>query len=308
MGPLTLQEAKKRPQSLLRHMPTWNWGEMEAARKHIFIFNTQDEEAVASRYSKWGGIPRFVLQNTDSEDQALLQLALDECTIDNLTSGMVDLSSASEISHSLLHQTVEAGYLRGPVVFASDWVQAELINRYLHFTKHKVHDFLAASGGTPTIAAFRGALWERYAHVALQRGGTFSCRDLQDAEAGPFEIELQPCSSSVGLWDLQDITAELDNGVYGWGRSKNLPAIDAVVQPDQLFQITELGDHRINAKGLTNAVRAMRGKQQAVQLFFVVPPDVFSRYTKQTLKQIRGDLEAEHVARAVKQFVLRLNF
>ena len=296
----------KWPQSLLRHMPTWSWGEIEAARKHIF--NKQDEEDVASRYSKWGGIPRSVLQKTDSGDQALLQLALDQCTIADLTSSMTDLSGASKISHRLLHETVEAGYLRGPVVFASAWVQAELINRYLQFKQHEVHDFLAASGGTPSIAAFRGALWERYAHVALQRGGAFCCRDLQDAEAGPFEIELQPCSSTVGLWDLQDISTQLENGVYGWGKSKNLPAIDAVVQPDKLFQITVSGDHRISAKGLANDVRAIRGEQQAVQLFFVVPPDVFSSYTKQTLKQIRGDLEAEHVARAVKQFVLRINF
>ncbi len=86
-----------------------------------------------------------------------------------------------------------------------------------------------------------------------------------------------------------------------------MPAIDAVVQPDKLFQITVWGDHRINAKGLlANAVRAMRAEERAVQLFFVVPPDVFSSYTKQTLKRIRGDFAAENVARAVKQFVLKV--
>lgn len=303
-GSVDLQEAIKRPDSLLRHMPTWSWEEMQAARQHIF--SSQPEADVASRYSRWGGIPRFVLQKTDAADQALLQKALNDCSLGDLTSSMTGLSCASKISHRLLHLTVEAGYLEGPMVFASDWVQGEVISRYLQFRQHEVHDFLAASGGEPTVAAFRGALWERYAHVALQRGGSFSCRDLQDAEAGPFEMELQPCSSSVGLWDLQDITTELGSGVYGWGRSKNLPAIDAVVQPDKLFQITVSGDHRVNAKGLANAVRAMRAEERAVQLFFVVPPDVFSSYTKQTLKRIRGDLAAENVARAVKQFVLKV--
>ena len=287
-------------------MPTWSWEEIQAARQHIF--SSQPAADVASRYSRWGGIPRFVLQKTDAADQALLQKALNECSLGDLTNSMSNLSSGSKISHRLLHVTVEADYLEGPVVFASDWVKGEVISRYLQLRQHEVHDFLVASGGEPTVAAFRGALWERYAHVALQRGGSFSCRDLQDVdvEAGPYQIELQPCSSSVGLWDLQDIYTGLGSGVYGWGRSKNLPAIDAVVQPDKLFQITVSGDHRVNAKGLANAVRAMHAPEQDVQLYFVVPPNVFRSYTKQSLKRIRGDLAAEHVARAVKQFVLKL--
>ena len=109
----------------------------------------------------------------------------------------------------------------------------------------------------------------------------------------------------MGLWDLEDIT-KLGSGVYGWGRSQNLPAIEAVVQPDKLFQITVSGDHGVNAKGMANAVRAMRAEERAVQLFFVVPPEVFSSYTKQTFKRIRGELAAENVTRAVKQFVLEV--
>ena len=86
-----------------------------------------------------------------------------------------------------------------------------------------------------------------------------------------------------------------------------MPALDAVVQPDRLFQVTVSGDHKIDASGLAAAVRAMQALEQNVQLFFVVPPDMFNSYSKQTLKRIRRDLAAECVARAVKQFVLRIN-
>ena len=294
----------KRPDSLLRHMPVWSWEEIQAARQHIF--SSQLEADVDSRYCRWGGIPRFVLELTEANHQGLLTEALDNCNLSDLTSSMNSLSTASTVSHRLLHMTVAPGYLKGPVVFASDWVQGEVVSRYLQFKQHEVHDFLAASGGAPIVAAFRGALWERHAHVALQRGGRFSCRDLQDPEAGPFKIQLQPCSSSVGLWDVQDISTGLSSGVYGWGRSKNLPAVDAVVQPDKLFQITVSGDHRINSRGLADAVRAMQAEEGDVQIFIVVPPDVFSNYTKQTLKRSRGDLEAESAARAVKQFVFKV--
>ena len=220
---------------------------------------------------------------------------------------MGDLSGASDFTHFLLHLTVEAGYLAGPVVFASDWVQGEVISRCLKFRRDDLRHFVAGSWGEPSVAAFRGALWESYAHAALQRGGSFSCRDLQDAGADPLEIELEPGSSSVGSWDLQDImiTTELGSGVDRWGRSEDLPEFYAVVQPDKLFQITVSGDPRVKAKGLANAVYAMQATERAVQLFFVVPPHVFSSYTTQTLKQIRGDLAAENVAGAGKQFVLK---
>ena len=72
--------------------------------------------------------------------------------------------------------------------------------------------------------------------------------------------------------------------------------------------MTVSGDHRIDVRGLVNAVWAMRAPVEQVRLYFVVTPDVFRGYTKQTLKRIRGDLEAAHLARSVSQYVLKLDF
>ena len=254
-----------------------------------------------------GGIPRYVLQQTDAGHQALLQQALEDCSLDQLTCSMTNMSGAFKISHRLLHLTVAEGYLMGHVVLASDWVEQELLSRYCQFRQHEVHDFLAASGGDSTIAGFRGKLWERHAHIVLQRGGRFLCWDLQ-TQGDAFQIDIDPCTSSVGLWDLADISTELSIGVYGFGKNQTLPAVDAIIQPDRLFQITVSGDHQVNPRGLATAVGEMQAAQEQVKLYFVVPPDVFQGYTKQTLKRIRGDLEAANVARAVKQFVLRLDF
>ena len=282
----------------------WSKEEIETARQHIFC--SQSETDVALRSSRWGGIPRFVLQQTDAEHQALLQEALDNCSLHELTSDMTNMSGASKISHRLLHLTVVEGYWKGPVVFASDWVGDQLISRYFQFRQHEVRDFLAASGGDSTVAAFRGKLWERHAHIALQRGGGFQCRDLQTGEPA-FLVDIEPCSSSKGLWDLADISAELSIGVYGFGKNQTLPAVDAIIQPDRLFLITVSGDHQVSPRGLATAVGAMQAAQEQVKVYFVVPPDVFQGYTKQTLKQIRGDLQAANVARSVNQFVLRLD-
>ena len=296
----------KRPDSLLRQMPVWSWEGIQAARQHIF--SSQPEADVASRYSKWGGIPRMVLQNLDVSHQALLTTALDSYSLNELLDSLTSLSyTTSKVSDMLLHQTVDAGYLKGPVVFASDWEQEEMISRYSRGRQVAVRNFLTELGGRPSVAAFRAALWEGYAYVALQRGGSFSCRDLQDPDAGPFQIELKPCSSSEGLWDVQGISAGLSSGVYHWQKSKKLPAGDALIQPSVCIELSKSGDHSINARGMANAVRGMQAEEQDVQLFFVVPPDVFGSYPKQTLEQIRGDHAAEGVNRAVKQFVLRVD-
>lgn len=301
------QDAKKRPESLLRHMPVWSWEEIQAARQHIF--SSQLEADVASRYSKWGGVPRSVLQLTDAADQAMLPEALDSCSLGDLGRSMADMSTASDLSHRLLHLTVTAGFLQGPVIFTSGWVEEMVIGRYTQYRHRELHDFLTSVVGNSTVAAFRELLWVRFAHVALQRGGRFTCRDLQTPDADPFEMNLQPCSSSVGLWDVQDISTGLSTGVYVWGRSNGLPGVDAVVQPNKLFQMAVSGDHKMDARGLADAVRAMQAQERDVQLFHVVPPDVFCshRYKKQTLKRIRGDTAAESVARAVKHFALKVD-
>ena len=77
----------------------WSKEEIETACQHIF--SSQSETDVALRSSRWGGIPRFVLQQTDAEHQALLQEALGSCSLHELA--------------------VVKGYRKGPVVFASDW-------------------------------------------------------------------------------------------------------------------------------------------------------------------------------------------
>ena len=281
----------------------WSWEEIQAARQHIF--SSQLEADVEDRHSRWGGIPRMVLQSLDVSQQALLTTALDSCSLSELTSSLTSLSyTTSKVSDMLLHQTVDAGYLKGPVAFASEWVQGELISRYSRSRHVAVREFVAESGGVPSVAAFRSALWEGHVWGALKHRGSFICRDLQDLEAGPFEIELEPCSRSEGMWD---IGRGLSTGVYNWRRSKGLPAAHAFVQPHILIESTTSQDHRSNARGMADAVRAIKAEESEAQLFYVVPPAVYSSYTEQILEQLRDDVAAECMDWAVEQFVLRVD-
>ena len=286
-------------------MSVWSWPEVQAAREHIF--SQQAEADIHARFCLWGGIPRYVLQLLDALHQDLLTEAVDNCSLGDLLASMTNINSAVKLSHRLIHLTVTAGCKKGHVQFASQWVGDQLISKYLQYKTRELTDFLTASGGEPAVADFRGRLWERHAHDSLFRGGTFSCRDLTKAPRDVFEHDLLPCSSQKGLWDVADIGTELDDGVYGFGKNRAFPAVDAVVQPDQLFQITVSEDHRINVQGLVSAVQAMRADAADVKLFFAVPPDRFDAYPKQSLKGIRGDIEAARAARSVNQYVLKID-
>jgi hypothetical protein len=223
-------------------MPTWTVDEIMKCRLQIFSDQSDNsEEAVKNRFSRWGGIPRYVLQKTDEEDQMLISDALAECSISELVSSISNLSSARKASHRLLHMTVQQNYMQGPVRFASQWVEEQAISKYSQSKQQEVHDVMAASGGEPTVAEFRGKLWKRHAHCKLQSGGRFLCRNLSDG-SDVFEIELPHSDKSVSIWDHTEI-AQLEDAVYAWGRSKTFPAVDAVIQPDKLFQITVSSNH-----------------------------------------------------------------
>jgi hypothetical protein len=209
----TVQDAVKRPNSLLRHMPTMTLDEIMKCRLYIFSDRSDhSEEAVKARFSRWGGIPRYVLQKTDEEDQSLLPKALAECSIRELVSSISNLSSARKACHRLLHMTVLNDYTEGPVQFASQWVEEQAVSKYLQSKQHEVHEFMAASGGEPTVTDFRGKLWERHAHRKLQSGGRFLCRNLSDG-GDVFEIELPQSDTSVSIWDHTEI-AQLEDAVY----------------------------------------------------------------------------------------------
>jgi hypothetical protein len=201
-------------------MPTWSIDEIMKCRQHIFSGQSDNsEEAVKDRFSRWGGIQRWVLQNTDEEDQMLPTKALAECGISELVSSINNLSSAPKASHRLLHMTVKQNYLEGPVRFASKWVEEQAISKYLQSMQQEVHDFMAASGGESTVAEFRGKLWKRHAHRKLQSGGRFSCRNLSDG-GGVFEIELPQSDTSVSIWVHTEI-AQLEDAVYAWAEAKH---------------------------------------------------------------------------------------
>lgn len=72
----------------------------------------------------------------------------------------------------------------------------------------------------------RGVFFEKLAHVKLQDGGTFECRDLKTGKVSKRKIK----KSGMLLFDQLSEVTSADNGVYARPNASNLSAVDALIQ------------------------------------------------------------------------------
>jgi hypothetical protein len=75
--------------------------------------------------------------------------------------------------------------------------------------------------------------------------------------------------------------------------------------PDALFQITVSDHHPINCAGLLDSYNGLHSSTTVVTLYFVVPPDRFPTFKKQSIAQGVGVADLRH---NVRQCVLEMPF
>lgn len=278
-----MQEPLKRPDHKQKWMPAWSLKkEVIPAGKNIFGMS---EDQVKEKQSKFGPIPRHVLTNSLQANSAELKAAIEDCPLDKLQSCFANSGSAPKtMSHRLIVMTVTKQYGQGNVTFASSAIQSQLVERYKHQHGRAVQDFLRASEGSrnKAIQSFRGDLFESIknsAHETLQKGGDFTCRDLQTNEE--FVVEF-PCSTdNVKELPNHDAIKDLGADVYGQGKN-NLGGIDAMLNA-ALFQMTVSQRHPIKARALWN-VAEKAGGSKGLELYFVVDSYGFTPdFTKQSI-------------------------
>ncbi len=92
--------------------PVFSWKEIVQLQAACFPRVAGGEEGMAKRYSRWGGIPRYVLAKTAIDDQKQLESALSKPDYSVLADclGDVELESESAASHRLLHLKVRGEF------------------------------------------------------------------------------------------------------------------------------------------------------------------------------------------------------
>lgn len=262
---------------------------------------------MVQRFDRWGGSVRYVLEKLDREDQSSLQTAIDSCQTDSINKFVGGSSADAAVSNRILHLRVQPDSLctKTHMTWASPWVAEQLAFKLWRDERAALASFVSAAAGMGELGGLRGHLWEGLCHARYAAGGGFSCRDLQSPEAPPFLLEVAAARSRIVFEDWQsEQMRTCQAGTYCRPRRRNVAAIDAAVQPDVLLQITVGQDHPVNCAGLARAVAGMQ-QQDAIKLYFVVPPDRFRSFPAQAIMQGKG---VQLLRQRVKQFAVEIPF
>lgn len=283
-------------------MDIWNLCELQECRAHI---HTQMPSAdVTERFDKWGGSPRYVLQKLDLEDQAALQQAIDSCSVKLVQDSLGNSSAHEEVSNRVLHLRVKADFINTYTTWASPWVAEQIAYKLWRTERQQLQLFLNAGTGLSDLGGVRGNLWEGLCHARLAAGGTYCCRNLDHPDSDPFGKSF-PRSTNAKVFDQWSSLQQCADDTYCRPRVKNKAAVDSALLPEALFQITVSGSHSINCAGLLDSLNGLRSSTAVVTLYFVVPPDRFPTFKKQTIAQGTGVAE---LRQNVRQCVLEMPF
>lgn len=293
----------------------------------LMFFISLDEDSVLERFSRWGGVPRYVLAKIQESDQKILEDAVPSVTLDKLreyvASGRV--TGDDDFSHRLLHLKIrgevdeglsnsQAGYyIRFRGELASKYV-AELVHNHLEKVgKENLRAFIWDSSGISSLAALTGQLFEAEAIKRMANGGNFSRRNLSSniTDSVPFSATSTRSFSSV-----EELSRNhgANNMLIHVPASKSFCAIDAVLPRGVPANMTLNSQHRIYLEGqkqpgLVEIARSLGyGEVREVPFYWVVPDGLFSSFRARSFvgpdrKVVKNDTFAKRVV----QYVLRID-
>ena len=275
-----VNDFKKPPSPQIFYMPIWTETELE---KIALLFPDSNNEW-HERFVILGGIPRYVLEDTKDSPTAILEAACSECTLDDCIK-KIGLHSAitdkSKVIHSLVHVTSDHPFTKSSVHYASLNALSIIVRCRGEEARCRMRDLLASCEGNPLTAALCGYIFEPYAIELLERGGTFTCRQLVHGNTNiqPSEttLDIPPSRKIVVDRILPDQTI---NQLYV-PTTKNYAAIDAWIPGIGAFQMTVGKKHGIKDMAM-NDLAAFGGGNR---LYWVLPPLYFNSFTG---KSVRG--------------------
>lgn len=273
--------------STIRYLPVWTLEEIEACRQLLYRDDPlRTKEKVADAFSKWGGVPRFVLEKlNDPAAQRALESAVAATDLTKLTAAVGCIDAAGDLSHKLLHIVVEKPYVDYYISFGTPHI-AELVFEKLVSEQEQALELFLRKATIPLLADVRGILFEVFAHRRLSHGGVFTFRELLDSGGHGEERDITLSASRVhSIRTVSDISS-CGDGEYCKPTISNFPVVDSVLLPDLLFQITVSQTDRVKLAPFEAILEQVPG--DVVHLVFVVPPDVYDNFERQPFVSLAG--------------------
>jgi hypothetical protein len=292
----------------LRYLPVWSWEEIDTCRRLIYAHDpVRTPERVLEAYSRWGGIPRYVLEKlADVSAQQELPKAIARCELAALMREVGALDSATATSHRVFHFITSAPYVEVQIDFGSDFIRARVADLLLSRQKTELFSFVTRVSD-PVYAQLRGCFFEALAHERLAAGGSFPTRLLIPRVTG-LQGEL-PMTSRLTLGQKQTrrfsgadpsalrLLLSHAPGDYCRPLANTFPVLDALILPNVLLQMTVSESHSVNEAKLAEILDALQISGIA-ELLFVVPPDKFDEFKAYNFKD--AALNARVVQKAVR--------
>ncbi|KJE97358.1 hypothetical protein CAOG_010118 [Capsaspora owczarzaki ATCC 30864] len=306
-------------------MPVWSELEIEAYLQRFATTMATREagaylQSARSVFLCWGGIAREVLHPKLGGRQRI-QDAIAGCVFQKvINSDVENLASENSILHRVLHIEVlpldpnrpvdECGrrilpYSRYRLRFASKWVSEQVFRKFRTEERDRLRRFLSAAEDSPRHASLRGQLFEEYASNCLQTGGTFPRRHLETGVGD--ELQLRPLTC-INFRQLTEIDLSIPNRYYS-PTTRNLAAVDAILSPNVILQMTASRSHPVQSEGLRLAISRMLQQAGPAVLYFVVPSDIYPTFPRQTYLGVDGRVLETWPAEvdAAQQFALCIN-
>jgi hypothetical protein len=276
-----VNDFKKPPVPQIFYMPIWTEAELEV----IAPFFSQENYKWRDRFSILGGIPRHVLDDTTQSPRAILEAACKNCSLDDCIKEIglnSTITEKSKVVHSLVLITSAPPFTSSSVCYASPTALNIIVQHRGDEARRRMRDLLCSCEGNPLTAALCRYIFEPYAIALLERGGTFTCRQLVHGNNN-----IQPIETTLNIPPSKKIVVDrvlpnhTGNQLYV-PKTKNHAAIDAWIPGIGAFQMT------VGKKdGIINRATddlAMLGVGN--RLYWALPPLYFSLFTGKSARGI----------------------
>ncbi|OAJ32800.1 hypothetical protein BDEG_28679 [Batrachochytrium dendrobatidis JEL423] len=123
----------------------------------------------------------------------------------------------------------------------------------------------------------------------IAKGGSFKIRDLRTKLESTLQL---PMDLSTLLFSNNSQVQNATN-CYFRPISNTFESVDSFIKPNLLFQMTGAKDHPCKQTGLRNVLEIL-GNPSKPELYFVVPPDRFACFTRQSYHGTDGQVLSQN--------------
>jgi hypothetical protein len=277
-----VNDFNKPPVPQIFYMPIWTEAELEV----IAPFFSQENYKWRDRFSILGGIPRHVLDDTTQSPRAILEAACKNCSLDDCIKEIglnSTITEKSKVVHSLVLITSAPPFTSSSVCYASPTALNIIVQHRGDEARRRMRDLLNSCEGNPLTAALCGYIFEPYAIELLERGGTFTCRQLENGKNN-----IQPIETTLNIPPSKKIVVDrvLPNHTVNQlyvPKTKNYAAIDAWIPGIGAFQMTVGKKHGIINRATNDLAMLGVGNR----LYWALPPLYFSLFTGKSARGIK---------------------